>query len=97
VKIYNNKPSQLQDLAQQNLQKITKPDAKESPQSTEKTVTSDRVDISGKAREVAELMSMISQMPDVRADKVAEVKKAIESGNYNINPLQIAQSILNEI
>ncbi len=97
MKIYNNKPSQLQDLAQQNLQKITKPDAKESPQSTEKTVTSDRVDISGKAREVAELMSMISQMPDVRADKVAEVKKAIESGNYNINPLQIAQSILNEI
>lgn len=96
MKIYNNKPPQLQDLSQ-NVQKITKPETKEASQASEKVAQSDRVDISGKAREIAELMAVISQMPDVRAEKVAEIKKAVESGNYNINPSKIAESILKEI
>lgn len=96
MKIYNNKQPQLQDLSQ-NVQKITKPEAKEASQASGKAASSDRVDISGKAREIAELMAVISQMPDVRAEKVAEIKKAVESGSYSINPSKIAESILNEI
>lgn len=96
MKIYNNKQPQLQDL-NQNVQKVTKPEPKETSQATQKAASSDRVDISGKAREIAELMAVISQMPDVRAEKVAEIKKAVESGNYTINPSKIAESILNEI
>lgn len=96
MKIYNNKQPQLQDL-NQNVQKVTKPEPKEASQASQKTAPSDKVDISGKAREIAELMSVISQMPDVRAEKVAEIKKAVESGNYTINPSKIAESILNEI
>lgn len=96
MKIYNNKQPQLQDL-NQNVQKVTKPEPKEASQPSQKTAPSDKVDISGKAREIAELMSVISQMPDVRAEKVAEIKKAVESGNYTINPSKIAESILNEI
>lgn len=97
MKIYNNKSNQLQDLAQQNLQKITKTEAKDAPKAQQKSAPSDRVDISGRAREIAELMSVINQMPDIRADKVAEIKKAIETGNYDINSLKIAQSLLEEI
>lgn len=96
MKIYNNKPLQLQDL-NQNVQKAAKSEAKEASNAQQKTAPSDRVDISGRAREIAELMSVISQMPDVRAEKVAQIKKAIESGNYDINPSKIAESILNEI
>jgi len=96
MKIYDNKPPQLQDL-NQNVQKVVKQEAKEAPQKASKAFASDRVDISSKAREIAELMSVLSQMPDIRAEKVAEIKKAIESGNYEINPTKIAESILNEI
>lgn len=97
MKIYNNKPPQLQDL-NQNVQKLAKPEAKEAAQTTAaKSSSSDRIDISSRAREIAELMSALSQMPDVRAEKVAEIKKAIEAGNYDINPAKIAESILNEI
>ncbi len=96
MKIYDNKPPQLQDL-NQNVQKVVKQEAKEAPQKASKASASDRVDISSKAREIAELMSVLSQMPDIRAEKVAEIKKAIESGNYEINPTKIAESILNEI
>jgi len=96
VKIYNNKSPQLQDL-NQTAQKTAKTEAKEVSNAQQKAAPSDRVDISGKAREIAELMSVINQMPDVRAEKIAEIKKAIESGNYNINPSKIAESILNEI
>ncbi len=97
MKIYNNKPPQLQDL-NQNVEKLAKPVAKEAAQTTAaKSSSSDRIDISSRAREIAELMSALSQMPDVRAEKVAEIKKAIEAGNYDINPAKIAESILNEI
>jgi negative regulator of flagellin synthesis FlgM len=96
MKIYDNKPPQLQDL-NQNVQKVVKQEAMEAPQKAAKTSASDRVDISSKAREIAEIMSVLSQMPDIRAEKVAEIKKAIESGNYDINPAKIAESILNEI
>lgn len=96
MKIYNNKQPQLQDL-NQNVQKVTNPEQKAASQSLQKTAPSDKVEISGKAREIAELMSVISQMPDVRAEKIAEIKKAVESGNYTINPSKIAESILNEI
>lgn len=96
MKIYNNKPPHLQDLSQ-NVQKPSNPESKEASQASAKSSSADRVNISSKAREIAELMSVLSQMPDVRAEKVAEIKKAIESGNYNINPAKIAESILNEI
>ncbi len=96
MKIYDNKPSQLQDLSQ-NVQKIVKPESKQISPAAAQSNQSDRVDISGKAKEIAELMAVISQMPDIRADKVAEIKKAVESGNYTINPAKIAESILNEI
>ncbi|MCX8031325.1 MAG: flagellar biosynthesis anti-sigma factor FlgM [Thermodesulfovibrionales bacterium] len=97
MKIYNNKPNQLQDLTQQNLQKIGKPEARDVSKVSANSTPSDRVDISGRAKEIAELMSAINQIPEVRSDKVAEIKKAIESGNYNINTLKIAQSLLKEI
>lgn len=98
MKIYdsNNKPPQLQDL-NQNVQKVVKPETKDASKTASKTSPSDRVDISSRAREIAEIMSMLSQMPEVREEKVAAIKKAIESGNYTINPAKIAESILNEI
>ncbi len=96
MKIYNNKQPQLQDVGQ-NVQNITKSDANQASQKTQQSAPTDKVEISGKAKEIAELMAVINQMPDIRAEKVAEIKKAIESGNYTINPTKIAESILNEI
>jgi negative regulator of flagellin synthesis FlgM len=57
----------------------------------------DKISVSGTAREISELKNMIADLPDVRTDKVAEIKKAVDTGNYNIDALKVAERILEEI
>ncbi|RJQ13383.1 MAG: flagellar biosynthesis anti-sigma factor FlgM [Nitrospiraceae bacterium] len=58
---------------------------------------SDRISLSGKAKEISELRALIDQLPEVRTDKVEAVKQAIDAGTYNIDPRKIAQKMLEEI
>ncbi|NOY65773.1 MAG: flagellar biosynthesis anti-sigma factor FlgM [Nitrospirae bacterium] len=57
----------------------------------------DRVELSGKARELDALKKIINELPDVRARRVEEIKKAVESGNYTIDPNKVASKILEEL
>jgi negative regulator of flagellin synthesis FlgM len=95
MKIYGNKPSVINDPSS-NIQKTTSLKQKENTTSTaaEETVSKDKVEISGRMKE---LMALISQIPEVRNDKLEAIKKAIESGNYKIDPLKIAERILREL
>ncbi len=53
--------------------------------------------MSAKAKKIIELKGLIDQLPDIRRDKVDAIKKAIDSGNYNIDSQKTAQKILEEI
>lgn len=57
----------------------------------------DKKNLSDKIKEKSELKRLISELPDIRKDKVEVLKKAIEIGIYNINPLKVAGKILQEI
>ncbi|RJQ45417.1 MAG: flagellar biosynthesis anti-sigma factor FlgM [Nitrospiraceae bacterium] len=57
----------------------------------------DKISVSGTAKEISELKAAIDQLPDIRTDKVDALKKAIDTGNYNIDPRKIAEKILEEI
>ena len=46
---------------------------------------------------VAELKAEIEKLPDVRLDKIQEIKEEIDSGNYKIDSSKIAERILEEI
>ena len=46
---------------------------------------------------VAELKAEIEKLPDVRLDKIQEIKEVIDSGNYEIDSSKIAGRILEEI
>ena len=46
---------------------------------------------------VAELKAEIEKLPDVRLDKIQEMKESIDSGNYEIDSSKIAGRILEEI
>lgn len=97
MKIQGNKPAEGQEISI-NAQKAVRVDVKETVNQPEKTKsTNDRVDISGKGKEIAELIAQINQLPDIRTDKVNEIKKAIETGDYKIDPMKIAQKFLDEI
>lgn len=53
------------------------------------------VSMSSAGQEIGKALSVLSGLPDVRADRVAELKARIESGNYNVSGHDIARSILN--
>jgi flagellar biosynthesis anti-sigma factor FlgM len=63
-----------------------KPDAGRFP--------SDTLEISDGARELARARQAVDAAPDVRADKVADIKKRIEDGTYTVSPHLLAQKIL---
>ena len=58
---------------------------------------SDKVSLSGKAKEINDLKAYIDGLPDIRRDKVDAVKKAIDTGTYNFDSLQIAQRMIEEM
>lgn len=51
----------------------------------------DKVEISAAAKE----LQQVSQVSPERAEKIDALKKQVQSGNYEINPQDVAKSILN--
>ncbi|MBN1571493.1 MAG: flagellar biosynthesis anti-sigma factor FlgM [Acidobacteria bacterium] len=80
----------------QNVQRL------ESPQATEKSVKgggeahpdSDRLELSARGQEISHLNDLIQSTPDVREEKVAQVRRELESGTYNVKAEKIAEKII---
>ncbi|HTV66807.1 MAG TPA: flagellar biosynthesis anti-sigma factor FlgM [Bryocella sp.] len=58
--------------------------------------SADRADLSQEAQQFAALSSHATSVPAVRADRVASLKTAIQSGTYNVSNQQIAQSMVRD-
>jgi negative regulator of flagellin synthesis FlgM len=56
----------------------------------------DTVVISDTAKRIQEAQKQIQTIPDVRADKVAELRTQIENGTYEIKPDAIAGNMIKE-
>lgn len=64
----------------------------------QKTYTEkDEISLSEQAKGISELKAAIDELPDIRTDKVDSIKKAIDTGNYNVDSKKIAEKILEEI
>jgi negative regulator of flagellin synthesis FlgM len=57
----------------------------------------DRLNISGQGEEVADIISEVSLLPEVREAKVRELKANIYSGVYAVDPRKVAEAILKNI
>jgi negative regulator of flagellin synthesis FlgM len=57
----------------------------------------DKISLSGQAKEINELKRMISDLPDIRQDRIDALKKAIDAGNYDIDTKNIAEKMLEEL
>jgi len=65
-------------------------------------LSEDKVALSPEAKQIQEAKKLLDSLPDIREDKVAEIKEQIEAGTYNIDGEKIAfkmirESILNEL
>lgn len=94
MRIDNNMMSGMDTLEQtsrkKNVEKVSANDIQNSS-----VVESDEVSISEKGKDVSEMTRTLKEMPDVRADKVADLKERIANGTYNISGKDIASKIIN--
>jgi negative regulator of flagellin synthesis FlgM len=73
--------------------------AKSNPNGASSTATQSsdaRAEISGRAREFARAKEVAMAAPDVRSDRVAELKKKIAEGKYKVSAESIADRLVDE-
>jgi flagellar biosynthesis anti-sigma factor FlgM len=54
---------------------------------------SDQANLSADAQQFSNLRSAISNVPDVRQDRVASLQQAVQSGSYSVSNQQIAAAL----
>ncbi|MDT3693069.1 MAG: flagellar biosynthesis anti-sigma factor FlgM [Mucispirillum sp.] len=94
MRIDSNMMSGMDTLEQtsrkRNVEKVSANDKQNSA-----AVESDAVSISEKGKDVSEMTRTLKEMPDVRADKIADLKERIANGTYNVSGKDIASKIIN--
>jgi len=60
----------------------------------DKSTIMDRVNVSGKAKKLARLRKLVEASPDVRAEKVEQIKNSIDEGKYSVKTAKVAEAII---
>lgn len=66
------------------------------PKATGSSYGSDKVEISTFGKEFQAAKAAVAQAPDVREDKIAEIKAMMSAGTYNISGMDFANKIVDE-
>lgn len=93
MKIYGNKPPEGQDLYVKAQKTVKNDPAQEKGFSG----VTDRVNLSGQAKDIAEMKNAMDQLPEVRTDKIREIEKAVTDGTYRIDSKKIAGRMIDEL
>ncbi|HOJ52680.1 MAG TPA: flagellar biosynthesis anti-sigma factor FlgM [Syntrophales bacterium] len=56
-------------------------------------VPEDKVSISAQSRDINIARGAIENLPEIREDRVAEIKKAVESGTYQVDADKLADKL----
>ena len=60
------------------------------------TAPEEKVDLSTKARDVQTIKNALTGIPDIREEKIQELKNRIDAGTYNVSGEKIAGKIVGE-
>ena len=60
------------------------------------TIESDKVELSSKALDLKEMQIKTMSFPDIRPEKVEQIKTQLDSGTYDISPGKIAERLIEE-
>ncbi|MEW6720390.1 MAG: flagellar biosynthesis anti-sigma factor FlgM [Thermodesulfobacteriota bacterium] len=92
MKIHGGRPPENADVVRiGNASKNSKLEGKRE------AAVSDRVDLSGGAKEIADLRGILNALPEIRQEKVSEIRNLIETGKYVPDPDKIAGRMIDEI
>jgi negative regulator of flagellin synthesis FlgM len=90
------------DLTSQVVQQYQKSDNYVGNANSDKQTVSvaarpeEKVDLSTQAKDIQQAKSALSAVPDVREEKVQEIKNQVENGKYNVSAEKIAGKMVGE-
>jgi negative regulator of flagellin synthesis FlgM len=56
----------------------------------------EKVNLSATARDIQKLKNLINQLPDVRSEKVENLKKQVDQGTYKVDSEKVAGKMVGE-
>jgi negative regulator of flagellin synthesis FlgM len=56
----------------------------------------EKVDLSTRSKDLLQIKKAVSQLPEIREEKIQELKTQIEQGTYKINGDKIAEKMIGE-
>jgi negative regulator of flagellin synthesis FlgM len=62
----------------------------------QESLKTDNVVLSPKAKEIQQAKILLGSFTDVREDKVAQIKKKIEQGTYQVEPQKLAEKLVTD-
>jgi negative regulator of flagellin synthesis FlgM len=62
-----------------------------------KKTKSDQVSISNEAKEIQNIKETLENKPEIRQEKVDQIKNQIQNGNYQVDSQKIAEKIISDI
>ncbi|WP_210395777.1 flagellar biosynthesis anti-sigma factor FlgM [Motiliproteus sediminis] len=68
--------------------------AKKAAQEGSPNAAPETVKLSAEAQTLQKLEEKVAQLPDVDADRVAQIKQAIEDGSYQVDSQRVAAKLL---
>jgi len=81
----------------QYVNQVNAVDKKEPAQEAEgKSSSGDKVELSSQSKEMQKIYDMVQLAPDVRAEKVASLKKAIQEGSYKVDSDAVADKMIKD-
>ncbi|MEN6317582.1 MAG: flagellar biosynthesis anti-sigma factor FlgM [Syntrophaceae bacterium] len=93
------KISKVDDAALQALQqyqKINKVQSDSNQRVGGNAAPEEKVNLSAMARDIQQLRDAVNQLPDVREDKIRELKEQVDKGTYAVNGQKIAEKMVSE-
>lgn len=94
------KVADIKDVSAQVIQQYQRNDSTEVK--TDKQATNaalqqgEKVDLSTKAKDIQQARNALNNTPDIREEKVQEIKNQVNKGTYNVDAGKIADKMVNE-
>ncbi len=92
-------PSQIHRIGRGGVERVSTEGVESAgvsgAQATRASAGADQVALSQRAEEVRAARAALAATPEIRHDRVAELKAQIDSGEYKVDPFKVAERILN--
>jgi negative regulator of flagellin synthesis FlgM len=87
-------PDRSEPLVKKSGVQETRNEGKGKEPSVTRLVESDVLEISGPARQVAKLREEIAKIPDVRSERIANIREKIQAGTYSVPSGEVVRKII---